>query len=156
MEKCSKKWTSSNTCDPYKPRMNIIIGSKNQTGVGTFSHDKAGSTVEEQSYQFFCKDYATNYSLILLYGCESRSGEMNPSRWKHMLREDAWHIIQRTHNEWICMATDHYYPRRTSETFIVNCQALQVIMVWPYLLSAKHHTSGYIIIIVYRPFSMLQ
>ena len=73
------------------------------------------------------------------------SGEMNPSLWKQKLQEDACHIIHRTQDERICIATGQY-PHRTSGTFIVNQQGLQVIMVRPCLPSrytARNHNSYY-------------
>ena len=60
------------------------------------------------------------------------SGETNLSLRKQMLQEDAWHIVQRTRNEQLCMETGPY-PRRTSSVACYHGSAKSAV---------KNHTTG--------------
>ena len=72
--------------------------------------------------------------LTLRISTDRESEQTNPSLWKQMLQEDAWHIIQTTQNKRIYTAIGQY-PCRTSGTFIVNRRSSQVIIVPPCLPS---------------------
>ena len=89
IEKRWKKWTSSNTWDPHKPKKegNINKGSNDQTGT-------------RQGYQYYGKQgniftqrlNCTN--LLSFQYCGS--GDANPGFRRLILQEDSWHIMQST------------------------------------------------------------
>ena len=66
-------------------------------------HDEATNTMDKKKPSAFHKDWTQQITCLVntvqrMWELDGggRPGEANPSLWKQMLQEDAWHIIQRS------------------------------------------------------------